>query len=142
MTCFWDGILTSLKFTGNAQLETISNRFDLIKYFKEIGSEPTDELIDDICNVAINNEKLSKQQVTETIDAIKNFNIDSIYFGYYCSTCDPFLILFAALSKCTIQHKYVNNLITYKFEITNNIAKNIVLRFESNSSHFWFQSHF
>ncbi len=136
MTCFWDGLLASLKFAHNKQMETISNRIDLIKYFKNIVSDPSNELVSDFDNIIVNNEKLSKQQINETIDAIKTFNIDSIYLGYYCSTCDPFMILFVVLTQCTIQHKYMNNIIVYKSDKSNG-----TLCFESNSSHFWFQSH-
>ena len=78
-----------------------------------------------------NGETLTNKQLEENYEHIKDFNVDSIYGGYLCSTCEPFLFLVCELFKMNINHNYCGQLMSYK--VTNPIR---TLNFKSNSGHF------
>ena len=125
MTCFWDGILKSLnnndfqeKFNCNKP-----NREKLIDLFKTHNC-PT--------LVKWQNNKLTVNELRENFDHIKTFDKKTIYNGYLCSTCDPFLLLLAELLQVDITHHYMNNIITYTV-----YKPRRKLTFHSNKGHFW-----
>lgn len=125
MTCFWDGIISSLD----------------INDYKKIGIDkkpsPRDFVINlkkhniKTSNVLWCNNKITDKQLGENYEAINNYDIKTINKGYFCSTFDPFLFLISEIFKLNIQHCYLKNTINYKN--INNI-KNI--KYKSNKNHF------
>ena len=79
------------------------------------------------------NISLSKIQLNENFDHIKNFDVSKITDGYWCSTCDPFLILICKIFEIDIEHNYCNIKINYNN--TSNSRKKLI--FNSNRNHFW-----
>ena len=125
MTCFWKGIINCLdvndfnKFGINRK----PTEYELVKLLK---------LNNKLCYmVKCHDEYLSDIFLHECKLAINELDINSIKNGYYCSTCDPFLILVCNLFKCNIEHDYCNHKI--KYEIYNSIK---TINVKSNKSHF------
>ena len=127
MTCFWDGILRALDpddFLFARRKRTKPNKTEFIHWLKCANSPLHD--------VHWNNKILTPQEQTEHKEAIGHYKVSDIHAGHMCSSCDSFLLLIAQLFQVTIQHSYMNNLITY----TNIKNSRKTLRFVSNSTHF------
>lgn len=127
MTCFWDGIISSLEIKDFQKLDiTIKpSPQEFVELLKKYNIKTH--------NVCWCNEKITDKQIEENYEAIQNYDINTINEGYYCSTFDPFLLLIAELFNLDIYHKYLNNTINYK---SNNHTK--VVEYSSNKSHFTF----
>jgi hypothetical protein len=121
MSCFWDSLL--------AGLNSINNKFnspiDLVRYIKANNKETIDVHI---------NSKLSKQRLEENLEAIVNYNENSINDGYLCSSEDPFLFLVSQLFQLNIYFNFNGNLINYK-----NISAKYNLYLVSSATHCSFQ---
>ena len=106
MTCFWDGILSSLDENDfqvvNEKKNNIRTFIDLLKKLNR--KTP---------NVTWNGEPLTSRQLDENYNAIEAYDKNNISAGYLCSTCDPFLLLIAEVFKINIQHKYLGRTMTY-----------------------------
>ena len=125
MTCFWDGILNCLekKDFYDLGIDFKPTPTYFIKLLKKNNK---------ICSsVKWNNEYLSEQFLNECVESINNLDINKINNGYFCSTCDPFLILICKLFKVNIFHKYLNNIM--KYEEKNNLK---AIHVKSNKTHF------
>jgi len=120
MTCFWDSIIRGLypdyRYTHHS----------LIEYLKK---NNTLQIL-----VLINGNGLSNQQIGENNEAVNIYDIRSIFGGYWCSSCDPFLILVCNTFQINIIHKLLNTTIDYTI---NNPKFTILLN--SNYSHMSFQ---
>ena len=125
MTCFWDSILSCL---------TIED-YKLLGVKQKLKRE---ELIDILKNkncivdVLWQDSEIRHQEKEEHFEAIKSYNVKGIYKGHLTSICDSFLLLISHLLNININHKYLNNNITYKTK--NNCRK--TLYFSSNRGHF------
>lgn len=127
MTCFWDGILQALD-TSDFQVVGCNNRLNrrqLIDLLKNNNVEIED--------VTWNGKKLTKQEMKEHFEAIKDYNINSINQGHLCSSCDSFLLLICQLFNVNIKHLYMNVNIEYQ----NEKIQRKTLNFASNHGHFW-----
>ena len=133
MTCFWNGLYHKLsdddfKFINEIKCKSLQDLITLLKRYFNLFD------IDYIFYHGSDGkiEPLSKQFLSECKKAVLDYNIESMYNGYYCSTCDPFLILVCMLFKITIEHKYINVDIKYiPRESRRKISCN------SDSGHFW-----
>ena len=127
MTCFWDGILQALD-TSDFQVVGCNNRLNrrqLIDLLKNKNVEIED--------VTWNGKKLTKQEMKEHFQAIKDYNINNINQGHLCSSCDSFLLLICQLFNVNIKHLYMNVNIEYQ----NEKIQRKTLNFASNHGHFW-----
>ena len=127
MTCFWDGILQTLD-TSDFQVVGCNNRLNrrqLIDLLKNNNVEIED--------VTWNGKKLTKQEIKEHFQAIKDYNINGINQGHLCSCCDSFLLLICQLFNVNIKHLYMNVNIEYQ----NKKIQRKTLNFASNRGHFW-----
>ena len=127
MTCFWDGILQAL---DNSDFQVVGynnrlNRQQLINVLKTKNVEIED--------VTWNGKKLTKQEMKEHYEAIKDYNINGINRGHLCSSCDSFLLLICQVFNVNIKHSYINVDIEYK----NEKVQRKTLQFASNHGHFW-----
>lgn len=127
MTCFWDGILQAL---DNSDFQVVGynnrlNRQQLINLLKTKNVEIED--------VTWNGKKLTKQEMKEHYEAIKDYNINGINRGHLCSSCDSFLLLICQVFNVNIKHSYINVDIEYK----NEKVQRKTLQFASNHGHFW-----
>ncbi len=137
--CFWNGLLSRI---DKEDFCFLSNKFNIeatksdvesfINLLKNINQKIR---IDDKknTNVEWQNISLTKTQLNENFDHIKNFDITKITDGYWCSTCDPFLILICKIFEVDIEHNYCNIKINYSN--ANNSRKKLI--FNSNRNHFW-----
>ena len=108
MSCFWDALIKHIK---NEDLKIIL-REQKITPLNLVNSLITKNKI--VNTIKINNLELSEKQKKENFDHIKDFDLNTINDGYFCSTCDPFLILISDLLSININNNYNNNLIEYK----------------------------
>ena len=125
MTCFWDGILQSLS-NDDFQFAFKTNKSNnkiLISLLKDNNKKTT--------RVMWNKKKLTEKQMDDNYEHVQNFNIESIYGGYLCSSCDPFLLLVSEVFNVNIDHDYCGNGIKYE---TSSARK--TLRFKSSGGHF------
>lgn len=115
MTCFWDALRSRLNLN-------ISNQ-EFIQYLKKNNKE----------NVSVlwNSGELTKKQMEENYEHIRDFNEYRINNGYDCSICDPFLILISELYNVNINHNYNG----YNMEYTKNKSER-TLNFYSDIGHF------
>jgi len=107
MTCFWDGILSSLdendfQVVNEKKYNTVKTFVDLLKRLNR-----------KTVNVTWNGEPLTDRQLDENSTAIEAYDKNNISSGYLCSTCDPFLLLIAEVFKINIQHKYLGRTMSY-----------------------------
>lgn len=130
MTCFWDGILQNLK-DDDFQIAFKCNKPNNINFVKLLKDSLNESFHDKSKDINWNGEKLTKQQIKENFEHIKDYNPKSIYGGYWCSTCDPFLILVCILFRVNINHNYCGHLMKYTI-----LNPRKTLNFKSNSGHF------
>lgn len=124
MTCFWDGIISSLN-NQDYQVAGIrkAKHHDFINQLKAKNKM--------VSSVSWQGNKLTEQEMKEHMEAIKDYNVNGIHSGHLTSTCDSFLLLVCELFKVNITHKYINTNIVYKHD---NGRKTLI--FSSNRGHF------
>lgn len=111
MTCVWESLITAIPnfVFGDMKIQERKKSKikpdDFVFYLKN--------KITRVDSIMINEEKLNEQQIEENYEHIKNFQVSSIKKGYYCSTCDPFLILVCYIFECSIFHSYLDCTILY-----------------------------
>jgi hypothetical protein len=124
--CFWVGLLNKLsnddfQYAFNQNKPNIDSFINLLidnnKYTK---------------NIKWQNQSLSNNELKENYQHIHDFNKNTINKGYYCSSCDPFLLLITQLFNIELIHQYCGNSIIYT---SNNPRKK--LNYFANSHHFW-----
>lgn len=127
MTCFWTGIMSSLTVDdfNFIDINAKPNIPDFVKILKNKNSKTL--------NVSWNNSTLTNQQLEENITHITDFPIDSINGGYFCSTCEPFLLLISELFCINITHNFNGSVIEYVNK--NNVRK--TCKYRSDTGHFW-----
>lgn len=125
MTCFWDGIMKSLTQSDfNFIKEKKTDNIDFIKMLKKRRQLTT--------NVLWQGKPLRKQEITEHIKAITEYNINAISNGHLTSVCDSFLLLICELFKVNIIHRYMNIEIKY----INKKQSRKTIHYSSNNGHF------
>lgn len=120
MTCFWDSLRNGL------QLNISNNEF--INNLKDKNTANN-------TNILWNNISLTKKQLEENYIHVRDFDIQTINNGYYCSVCDPFIILICDIYNINIHHNYNGYLMKY----THINKYNTILYFNSDKGHFNFQ---
>jgi hypothetical protein len=126
MSCFWDSLIQSI--SNEDKTNFFNNNINPIDFAKTLKQKNTLTL-----NVTWNNENLTTQFLDENKQAIDSYDTNTIYNGYYCSTCEPFLFLLCELLNIEIQHNYNNNLMIYK-HIKNN---RYIIKINSDNGHCW-----
>lgn len=126
MTCFWDGIISSLdkddlKILG---LKSNPSQEQLAKKLMEKNIKTT--------SILWQNKQLSDNELAENYIHIADYTHWSLHQGYLCSTCDPFLCLISELLMINIDHTYLDNTIHYKHPLS---VKTV--RYKSDRGHFW-----
>ena len=121
MTCVWDGLLQGLKKFNLVKDDYTIDK--LVQYVKNNNKKTI--------NVTHNNNFLSDKLLEENFERI--CKISHIKNGYFCSTCDPLMMLICELFNVNIIHKFID--VFVKYNSTAN-AK-ILLYVESDIEHFW-----
>ena len=128
MTCFWDGIISSM------------NKDDLNILGVSVRPSPS-ELVNNLknknrntSNVNWEGKPLRCNEIEENFIHIKDFSDKSIQNGYLCSICDPFLCLLSELLSVNINHTYLSHTVHYT---VRNPRKTFF--YMSNRGHFWKQ---
>lgn len=126
MTCFWDGILKSLKKEDLDYVEYNQPKTPLhfIQFLKKNKTK--------MINVLWQNNILRDQEIKEYLTWINEYNINSISNGHLTSICDPFLLLICELFCVNIKHQYNSYSIMY---INKNKSRKTLI-FSSNNGHF------
>ena len=124
--CFWSGLLSKL------------TNEDFQYAFKQNKSN-----IDVFINLLIDNNKytenikwqnhyLTSNELKENFNHIQHFDKSTIYRGYDCSSCDPFLLLITYLFQITLIHNYCGHSITYQTKLPRK-----TITYYANTHHFW-----
>ena len=128
MACFWKGI--------NRQLHRVLKHrslppVNLAVFLKQRNTLPV--------SVCVQGKPLTKQEMKEHKEAIHVYDPKTVFQGYFCSTCDPFLCLLCQLFCVDIQHNYMGHKILYEHRCGNSkhMSTKKVLKFASNRGHFW-----
>lgn len=132
MTCFWDGIIKAfnpIDFHKALGINRKPSSKELVMLLKKYNKPTTD--------IGCNGIKLTKKQLKENMAWIKELDENNIRSGYFCSGCDPFLLLVAQLFGINIIHQYNGHNIYYNNRATK-VSKVNTKVFGSNSRHFWF----
>lgn len=126
MSCFWDSLIQSI--SNEDKITYFNNNLNPIDFAKTLKQKNTLTL-----NVTWNTENLTTQFLDENKQAIDSYDTNTIYNGYYCSSCEPFLFLLCELLNIEIHHNYNNNLMIYK-HIKNN---RYIIKINSDNGHCW-----
>ena len=126
MTCFWKGLLSCLDEQDFALLQTRKPRTEadfayLLQHCNRAAK-----------SVQWQNTVCPQQFRHECVEAVRNLKVSQIGGGYWCSTCDPFLLLVSELFQINIHHQYCGHLILY----TNTKTARKTIYVKSNNSHF------
>lgn len=125
MTCVWKGLLNCLTINDFKQYKIYKKptEYTFVNFLKSRNQ---------LCiDVTWNDEQLSEQFLTECFKSVAMLKTNSIQNGYWCSTCDPFLILVSQLFKINIRHKYCGIDIYYKCKNATRM-----IQVKSNKRHF------
>jgi len=131
MTCFWNGILSRLSLENinkamNIKLDIKPNPKEFVILLKNKATLSVD--------VKWNYESLTQKLMEENMEWVNSYNVEHIYQGHDCSSCDPFLLLISQLFVVDICHTYNSKYVTY----TNDKNLNgLILNFMSDTGHFW-----
>ena len=124
MTCFWDGILNRLTHEDFKQFNIQKPKNKEFVLFLKSRNKQTR-------NVSWNDESLTKKQLEENFTHVKDFDVNTIKGGYFCSTFEPFLFLVSQLFQVNINHNYCGHMIQYRIN-----EEDRILQFTSNKGHF------
>ena len=109
MSCFWDSLIKTIRN------DDLNNYFDnqntriiphnLVTILKNVNNKTS--------NILWNNTELTEKMLEENMEAINEYDVNQVQNGYYCSSCDPFLLLLADYLNINIEHNYDGNKMIY-----------------------------
>ena len=129
MSCFWDSLIKTIQnddlntYFDNQKMRT--NPHNLATILKNVNKKTPD--------ILWNNTELTEKMMEENMEAIKEYDVNQVQNGYYCSTCDPFLFLLADYLEITIIHNYNNHIMTYSHKTNNRYT----IKINSDKGHCW-----
>lgn len=128
MTCFWDGIISSLNKDdlNLLGLSVIPGPIEIATALKNMNKKTP--------NVKWEKKPLRCNEIEENFIHVRDFANRTINSGYLCSICDPFLCLLVELLKVNINHTYLSH--TVHYTVTN---PRKTFFYMSNRGHFWKQ---
>lgn len=135
MTCFWDGITRSMNNDDYVKLG-ITKHPNHIQNIKNIIAACKNKAPGHALRVLWQGKELTPKEVSETKEAIRDYNVSGIGGGHWTSVCDPFLCFFSSFLSHKIIFNYMNNQIIFE-PVGNVVRKNIYYR--ANRGHFVFQ---
>ena len=130
MTCFWDGIITSL-FPNEKQLIGLKRPvwYEFVDILKQKNTK--------INKVKWNGKLLTNKEQEEFYIHIKDYNKETARRGYDCSVCDPFLALVCQIFELRIIHNYMGHKMIYECVTPKLKGEKI---YSSNRGHFAFKT--
>lgn len=139
MTCFWNALIAGLPselFQLDTQIGASSRlRRDPSSFVSFLQSKNKETP-----NVQINKQFLNKQRQEENFEAVRVYDVKSMYDGYWCAAEDPFLFFVAELYQINIHHNFCGHICEYTFvdpESKCPSSKTLFLR--SSNGHMSFQ---
>lgn len=136
MSCFWDGLIQSLPasyFTSRGLVAEGKPSPEILAKWMQEHNRPTTSIL-------LNGGELTSKQVLENLEWVRSYNPAQVGSGYYCGTADPFLLLFAELFNCSIEHKYRAVDPAPTIHYSNISCPRPLIRVSSNRGHFSFRS--
>lgn len=131
MSCYWNAIMKGLDNNDLKKLNitnNIKNPRAFASFLKD-NNRPVE-------NIFVGGIKLSKKEIEEMFNAVKEYDINTTNSGYLCSISDCFLSLICELFDLNIQHTYCGINILYQNRSNKNIKKTIMV--SSDKGHMWF----
>ena len=120
---FWSFV--SVKMSFNSELSPDFERIITQSNFEIIPRSPW--------LASLGCKKTAGEPVEENVEAIKEYDVNQVQNGYYCSTCDPFLFLLADYLNINIEHNYDGNKMIYMQK--NN--SRYTIKISSDRGHCW-----
>lgn len=130
MSCVWDGLAGGIGIPAHV----------LYMFIKANNTETDGISVKTSERVSKRSKTEPHVEVTELTDKLREENkarieeIAHIGRGYYCSTCDPLIILVSYLFQINIVHNYSDKCIV-EYINTNGTFPTMIV--ESNDRHFW-----
>ena len=131
MSCYWKAIMKGLDNNDLKKLNitnNITNPRAFASFLKD-NNRPAE-------NIFVGGIKLSKREIEEMFNAVKEYDVNTTNSGYLCSISDCFLSLICELFDLNIQHTYCGINILYQNRSNKNIKKTIMV--SSDKGHMWF----
>ena len=129
MSCFWDSLIKTIHnddlntYFDNHNIRT--NPHNLATILQNVNKKTS--------NILWNNTELSEKMLEENVEAIKEYDVNQVQNGYYCSTCDPFLFLLADYLNINIEHNYNGNIMIY----SQKKYSRYTIKISSDRDHCW-----
>jgi len=129
MSCFWDSLIKTIRN------DDLNNYFDnqntriiphnLVTILKNVNNKTS--------NILWNNTELTEKMLEENMEAINEYDVNQVQNGYYCSSCDPFLLLLADYLNINIEHNYDGNKMIYSQKKNSRY----IIKISSDRGHCW-----
>ena len=109
MTCFWKGFMNCLSDTdvqfsrGLSRLPQHEHEF--VHFLQKNNIRAND--------VSWQHQPVSSRLQEESFQAVKALESNTIGEGYWCSTCDPFILLISQLFQIDVHHRFCGHLVVY-----------------------------
>jgi len=125
MTCFWTGLIKAIT---PQLITTVLKCNPSPQYFINALKQHNH------MNYHVNwqDSPISQQQKEEIFIHIQEYDVSKIYDGYFCSCCDPFIILISHVFQININHTFNGYLIKYTIDNPKG-----TINIFSNMGHFW-----
>ena len=130
MSCFWNGILNSLR--GDWFPEKVGTHPESLLAWFQCLNPNISELQ---ALVFWQDGTLSQKLLEEHKIWVKHYSSKDLHQGHWTSTCDPFLVLLCFATQANIEHRYRGTTIKYTCQGPGSPG---TLYFSSNSGHFEF----
>lgn len=128
MTCFWTGLMKCLTPADYQFLRVPQplSELEFVTRLKRQNKPPT--------SVIWQQQRMSTQLIQESTAAVAAFDASTINRGYWCSTCDPFILLTSELFRVNIHHRFCSHLITYT---VSNARKTLYVTSDTGHFQMW-----
>lgn len=108
MTCVWDSLVSGLN-----KLNFNVNRNSLLTHIKTNNKKTN--------TVKWNGESILEKMQDENYEAVTNITISNE--GYFCSTCDPLMLIICELYNVSIEHSYNGHIMKYTMTDSKHLIK-------------------
>jgi hypothetical protein len=139
MTCFWTALIAGLPselFQLDTHIGASSRprRMDpssFVSYLQSHNKETP--------NVQINKKFLNKQRMEENFEAVRIYDKNSMYDGYWCAAEDPFIFFVSELFQINIHHNFCGHTFIYTFvDSESKVSASKTLYLRSSNGHMSF----
>lgn len=130
MSCFWDGLIEVLESKRISQLCEDDKKINPTRFVLLLKTH-----VVKTHDVLWQGKELSEKELEENLEGIREINSNKVNHGYFCSSCDPYLLLVCQLFQVNITHNFNGVTIKYQYKSSDNFVPTLFVN--SNTTHFW-----